>query len=82
MRNENMNRVKRLWRQILEHLGQSWKQLLLVHLIFTALGVALFTPLIGATGRLLLRLSDQPALADQDIAYFLLSPLGMLALNR
>ena len=51
-----------------------------MHLAYTALGITLFTPLLALVSRLLLSLSDQPALADQDIAWFLLSPLGITAL--
>jgi glycerophosphoryl diester phosphodiesterase len=54
--------------------------ILLVHLVFTALGFILFTPLLGALGRLLLALSSTEVLADTDIIYFLLSPYGMAAL--
>lgn len=54
--------------------------ILLVHLVFTALGFILFTPLLGALGRLLLALSSTEVLADTDIIYFLLSPFGMAAL--
>lgn len=72
--------VRAMWVSTLEHLRLSWRQVLATHLAYTAIGIVIFTPLIGLTGRLLLRLSDQPALADQDIAYFLLSPFGMLAL--
>ncbi len=75
-----MNDIKAHWISALGNLRQSWQQILLMHLAFTALGVFLFTPLIGLTGRLLLKLSGQTALADQDIAYFLFSPLGMFAL--
>ena len=75
-----MHNIKNSWTLALRHIHQSWRQILVTHLIFTALGVVLFTPLIGFTGRLLLKLSGQTALADQDIAYFLLSPVGMLAL--
>lgn len=77
---EYMNNAKHSWILALQHLRQSWRQVLVAHLAFTALGVVLFAPLIGFTGQLLLRLSGQPALADQDIAYFLLSPFGLLAL--
>ncbi|MEN8712289.1 MAG: glycerophosphoryl diester phosphodiesterase membrane domain-containing protein, partial [Arenicellales bacterium] len=75
-----MNNTKISWTLALQYLRQSWQQVFVTHLIFTALGVVLFTPLLGFTGRLLLKLSGQTALADQDIAYFLLSPTGMLAL--
>jgi len=75
-----MNNVNKAWILALENLRRSWKQLLIIHFSFTALGVILFAPLVGFVGQLLLRLSGQPALADQDIAYFFLSPFGMLAL--
>ncbi len=51
-----------------------------VHLAYVALGVILFTPLVGFVGRLLLRLSGQTVLSDQDIVYFLLTPYGIAAL--
>ena len=75
-----MSHVKSSWTLALGCLGQSWQQVLVAHLAYTALGIVLFAPLIGFTGRLLLKLSGQSALADQDIAYFLLSPFGMVAL--
>jgi glycerophosphoryl diester phosphodiesterase len=55
-------------------------QIFTTHLAYAALGVVLFAPLIGLVGQLLLQLSNQPALADQDIVYFLLTPFGMAAL--
>jgi glycerophosphoryl diester phosphodiesterase len=75
-----MIKTKTSWTLAFQYLRQSWQQVLVTHLIYTVLGFVVFTPLIGFTGRLLLKLSGQTALADQDIAYFLLSPTGMLAL--
>lgn len=40
----------------------------------------LFAPLLSVVGWLLLKLANEPAIADQDIAWFLLSPPGMVAL--
>ena len=40
----------------------------------------LFAPLLSLVGWLLLKLADTPAIADQDIAWFLLSPPGLIAL--
>ena len=68
------------WKQIFAYLKKNWRPLFLTHLIFTALGVVVFAPLIGLSSRLLVKLSGQTAIADQEIAYFLLSPVGMLAL--
>ncbi len=39
----------------------------------------LFAPLLGLVGWLLLKLANTPAIADQDIAWFLLSPPGLIA---
>ena len=75
-----MKNVITSWDTCLQYLSRSWQQVLTIHVAYTALGFVLFTPLIGFAGRLLLRLSGESALADQDIAYFLLSPFGMLAL--
>lgn len=54
--------------------------ILIVHLVFMALGFAIFTPLLGLLSRLLLALSSKELLADTDIIFFLLSPYGMAAL--
>ena len=69
-----------IWRESLQRLLQDWQQVFTLHLAYTALGIILFTPLVALISRLLLGLSDQPALADQDIAWFLLSPAGIAAL--
>ncbi len=54
--------------------------ILVIHLVFTALGFLLFTPLLGLLGRLTLYLSAKEVLADTDILFFVLSPYGMAAL--
>jgi glycerophosphoryl diester phosphodiesterase len=69
-----------IWKAALRRLRQDWRAVFTTHLAYTVLGIILFTPLFAMTGRLLLSLSDQPALADQDIAWFLLSPTGIIAL--
>lgn len=61
-------------------LRQNISQIITVHLAYVALGVILFTPLVGIVGKLLLRVSGQTVLADQDIIYFLLTPSGIVAL--
>ncbi len=69
-----------VWSAVLLRLRQDWQSVFTTHLAYTVLGIILFTPLFALTGRLLLSLSDKPALADQDIAWFLLSPAGIIAL--
>ena len=71
---------KSFWKTSLTSLQRGWRQVFAVHLAYTSLGFILFTPLVALMSRLLLGLSDQPALADQDIAWFLLSPVGMAVL--
>ncbi|RLA03160.1 MAG: glycerophosphodiester phosphodiesterase [Gammaproteobacteria bacterium] len=71
------NKHDPIWKTSLQRLRQDWGPVFTTHLAYTALGIILFTPLIALMGRLLLSLSDQPALADQDIAWFLLSPAGI-----
>jgi len=54
--------------------------MLAVNLAYAALGIVLLAPLPGLVLRLLMRVSGTPVLADQDIAYFLLTPLGIASL--
>jgi len=75
-----MQNITTTWQQIFGRISQSWQQVLVTHLLYTGLGIILFAPLLGLTGRLLLKLSGETALADQDIAHFLLSPAGLIAL--
>lgn len=49
------------------------------HLVFNVLLAAVFTPLMALTVHLALVFSGKPALADFDIALFLLSPVGFVA---
>jgi len=60
-------------------LRKSLGQIFTAHLAYVALGMALFTPLVGIVGRFLLSLSGQSVLSDLDIAYFFLTPIGMVA---
>lgn len=69
-----------LWRETLRLTRVGIGQMLATHIAYSALGLILFTPLLGLLGRLLLQLSGRPVLADQEILYFLLSPYGMAAL--
>ena len=63
--------------RIRDYLGPIWRRLLTVHVAFTLLAFAAITPLFGLLLRGLLALSGNTAVADQDIALLLLSPLGL-----
>ncbi|MEA2114314.1 MAG: glycerophosphodiester phosphodiesterase [Thermodesulfobacteriota bacterium] len=69
-----------IWKKVFTILRKSAGRIFTTHLAYVALGTLLFTPLVGVVGRFLLRLSGQSMLSDFDIAYFLLTPLGMGAL--
>ena len=70
----------KLIRVALSLLQLEWRKVLVVHLIYTGLGLIVFAPLIGGLGRLLLKMSGAPALADMDLLFFALSPSGLVAL--
>lgn len=68
--------------EVLSHYGQAWRlrvPFIKSHLVFNVLLAAVFTPMMAGTVYLALKLSGKPALADFDIAYFLLSPVGFVA---
>jgi glycerophosphoryl diester phosphodiesterase len=60
-------------------LRSAWRQVLAIHLIYAGLGIIVFAPLLGALGQILLKFSGKPALADMDLLFFALSPVGALA---
>ena len=68
------------WRNVLARLPGAIRPLLAVHVAYSVLALAVLTPLTGLLVRFLLGLSGNAAVADQDIAWFLLSPLGMASL--
>lgn len=57
-----------------------WWPLLLVHLAYVTLGFVLISPLVGLFAQLPLLISGSQVLADQDILYFFLSPIGLMCL--
>ena len=75
-----MRETKSIWKEVLGVLRPGIIKFFVIHLIYIILGLVLFAPLIGMTGQFLLRLSGQEVLSDMDIAMFMLSPSGILAL--
>ncbi len=73
-----MNTV--VWRRLFDVLRSRWATLLATHVAFAALRVALLVPMLGLAVRLLLALGGRDVVSDQDIAWFLLSPTGIVAL--
>lgn len=72
--------VKQIGTKISNLLRTNIWQFLLIHGCYIALGLILFAPLLGILSRLMLRLSATPVLADMDILFFILSPVGLIAL--
>ena len=68
------------WSRAVHRLLAAWRPTLATHLAYAAIAVILLVPLTGVVGRLALALSGNAAVADQDIARFLLSPVGLGAL--
>lgn len=70
-------------RAVSDAFHEAWRlrwPFLFSHLVFSLLVVAILAPLSTLTLRSAIALSGQPALADFDIAMFLLSPVGFVAL--
>ncbi|MEP3300201.1 MAG: glycerophosphodiester phosphodiesterase family protein [Pseudoruegeria sp.] len=63
--------------------ARAWQlkwRLLVSHVALSLLAVAIISPVTALILRTAIGLSGNPALADQDIAYFLLSPVGLICL--
>ena len=60
-------------------LVRAWPRLLAADLIYKLVAFVLATPLIGIALRLFLSTSGSAVVADQDILYFILSPIGIVA---
>lgn len=68
---------------VLGAFSRAWQlkwRLLISHVALALLAVAIISPLTALILRTAIGFSGNPALADQDIAYFLLSPVGLLCL--
>ncbi|NQT86883.1 glycerophosphoryl diester phosphodiesterase membrane domain-containing protein [bacterium] len=61
-------------------LRNCWKSLALTDIVYKAAAFAVLTPLAGLLFSLFVGLSGRTVLADEDILYFLLGPVGWFAL--
>ena len=74
--------MERLLKPVVDAYWNAWQRRAFVVPIFIGvrlLSFAIIAPLTGVVGSLAIALSDQTALTDQDIARFLLTPLGFVA---
>ncbi|MFT5299900.1 MAG: glycerophosphoryl diester phosphodiesterase [Mariniblastus sp.] len=60
--------------------GRCWKRLFLTGIAYQLLAFILLTPLVSVLFRIFVSASGKTLLADQDILFFFLSPLGWLCL--
>jgi len=68
-----------IWKEQLKILGQNTSQIFTIHLAYMVLGIVIFTPLLSITGKFMLGFSGETLLSDLDIAYFFLTPAGMVS---
>lgn len=69
------------FKNVIDSFSVAWSQfwsLAAIHLTFRLLALAILAPTIGAIIALSIQLSHQKALTDQDIAAFVLSPVGAI----
>jgi glycerophosphoryl diester phosphodiesterase len=66
--------------ELMRRFRRNWRRLLVIHLTVTVLVFTILTPLAGLLLRLTVRLSGSAALSDTDILFFVLSPVGFVAL--
>ena len=59
---------------------RAWSRLLAVHVVYQLAAFALLTPLVGVALRVFVSFSGDTVVADQDILFFVLSPIGIVAL--
>ena len=59
---------------------RTWPALIATDILYKVLAFALLTPLVGLALRLLVRTSGSSVLADTDILFFVLSPIGIVTL--
>jgi glycerophosphoryl diester phosphodiesterase len=59
---------------------RAWPRLLTTDVIYKLIAFVVLTPLVGAALRLFLSTSGSTVVADEDILFFILSPLGLLTL--
>jgi glycerophosphoryl diester phosphodiesterase len=73
-----MNCHRPIINSVASDLRHGWKQLALTDILYKIAAFILLTPLVGILFRALLALSGGTLLADQDILFFFLRPMGWL----
>ena len=74
------NRVREIFTVAVRDFRFGWRQLVLTDVAYKVAAFALLLPLAGLALRGFLALSGNPAVADMDILFFVLSPLGLITI--
>ena len=61
-------------------IGRHWRTLFLTHLLYTAIATMLLTPVVSLLFHVFIRFSGKSVLADQDMLFFLLDPVGWIGM--
>ena len=72
--------AKVIVRDALAIFRRKWPDLLVTDIVFKTLAFAVLAPLSGLILRVLLAASGSPVVADTDIIFFVLSPIGIISL--
>ena len=65
-----------IWKTSLHRLRLDWQPVFTTHLAYSVLGFVIFAPLLGLLGRLLLKLSDKPAVPTNNLIRSHYSEMG------
>jgi glycerophosphoryl diester phosphodiesterase len=77
---KKMSIISDVFSHAISDFRRAWFQLLTIDLIYKIIAFAIFTPFVGLALRLFLSMSGNSVLADEDILFFVLSPIGLVAL--
>ncbi len=72
--------VRQIWRRAFDDFAFAWRGLIATDILYKILALGVFAPLLAAMTALFLRLSGNEVRADQDILFFLVSPVGFVGM--
>jgi len=75
-----MKNIVAAWRRVGADFAFAWRALFATDVLYKLLALAVLVPLVAVMLRLFLHLSGNVVKADQDILFFVLSPLGIVTL--
>ena len=67
------------FKSLLCDVRKCWKELILTDIVYKVVAFVVLTPLVGFLFRFLIGISGRQVLADEDILFLLVSPVGWVA---